>query len=189
MKAIMSSIPKIVAILGLGVTLLAGPARAADKGWIDSASLDVGFGTKVKLARLSVQHDWDARWFASNGRHLGGYWDLSASYWRGTAYRNVPGQHQNLAVIGVTPVVRYQRDDKLGWYAEAGIGANLFSELYDNDGHQLSTAFQFGDHAGIGYVTPTNWDFGLKIQHFSNASIKRPNGGANFLVVSARYRF
>jgi len=188
-KVIMFSIQKIGATLGVVTALMAGQANAADNGWVDSASFDFGTGPKVRMGRIAVQKNWDAQWFASNGHHLGGYWDLSASWWRGTSYRNVPGDHQNLAVIGFTPVVRYQRDDKLGWYAEAGIGANLFSELYNNDGHQLSTAFQFGDHVGIGYVTPTKWDFGLKFQHFSNASIKRPNSGANFLVLSARYQF
>lgn len=185
----MFSIQKIGAILGTGLALLAGQAHAADNGWVDSASFEFGSGDKVRMGRLAVQKNWDSRWLASNGRHLGGYWDLSAAYWRGTAYRNVPGQHQNLAVIGITPVLRYQRDDKLGWYVEGGIGANLFSELYDNSDNQLSTAFQFGDHLGIGYVTPTKWDLGLKIQHYSNASIKRPNDGVNFLVLSARYQF
>src|SRR4051794_23723875 len=114
MKAIMFSIHKTNAILGLAAALLASHAGAADKGWMDSASVDVGSGSKVRLLRLGVQKDWDARWLASNGRHLGGYWDLSASWWRGNAYRGVPGQHQDLAVIGITPVLRYESDDKLG---------------------------------------------------------------------------
>ena len=188
-KAIMFSIQKIGALCGVAIALLSGQASAADTGWIDSVSVEYGSGPKVRMGRLALQKNWDAQWFASNGRHLGGYWDVSAAYWRGTSYRNVPGQHQNLAVIGFTPVVRYQRDDKLGWYAEAGVGATLFSELYNNDGHQLSTAFQFGDHLGIGYVTPNKWDLALKFRHYSNASIKRPNSGANFVVVSARYAF
>jgi hypothetical protein len=185
----MFSIQKIGALCGVAIALLSGQASAADTGWIDSVSVEYGSGPKVRMGRLALQKNWDAQWFASNGRHLGGYWDVSAAYWRGTSYRNVPGQHQNLAVIGFTPVVRYQRDDKLGWYAEAGVGATLFSELYNNDGHQLSTAFQFGDHLGIGYVTPNKWDLALKFRHYSNASIKRPNSGANFVVVSARYAF
>ena len=185
----MFSNKKISALAGFATVLLAGQAGAADMGWIDSAAFEFGRGPEVHMARLSVQKDWDARWFASNGRHLSGYWDLSAAYWRGDAYRNVPGDHQNLGVVGITPVLRYQRDDRLGWYAEAGIGANLFSELYDNDDNKLSTAFQFGDHLGVGYVTPGKWDVGLKFQHYSNASIKRPNSGANFVILSARYKF
>jgi hypothetical protein len=185
----MFSIQKTSAILGLAAALLAGHASAADKGLVDSASVDFGSGTKVRMLRLGVQKNWDAQWLASNGRHLGGYWDLSAAYWRGNAYRGVPGQHQNLAVVGITPVLRYESDDKLGWYAEGGIGANLFSELYDNNKRKLSTAFEFGDHIGIGYVTANKWDLGLKFQHYSNGSIKEPNSGVNFLVASARYQF
>jgi lipid A 3-O-deacylase len=174
----------------LGVAALAAsPAFAAENGLIDSASFEYGSGAKVRMARVAVQSNWDARWFASNGRHLSGYWDVSAAYMRGSAYRNVAGQHQNIGVIGFTPVLRYQRDDKLGWYVEGGIGANLFSELYNNYDNRLSTAFQFGDHLGIGYVSANKWDFGLRIQHFSNASIKEPNSGVNFLLASARYSF
>ena len=92
MKAIMSSIKKIAILICLAAGLSAGSASAADNGWLDSASFEFGTGKKVTLARVAVQSDWDARWFASNGRHVGGYWDVSAAYWRGTAYRNVPGQ-------------------------------------------------------------------------------------------------
>ena len=176
----------------LGATILtATPAFAFQNGLIDSASFEYGSGAKVRLARVAVQSDWNPewRWLASNGRHLSGYWDVSAAYWRGSAYRGVPGARQHIGVIGFTPVFRYGRDDKLGWYVEGGIGANLLSELYDNYDNKLSTAFQFGDHVGIGYVTRNKWDLGLKFQHYSNASIKRPNSGVNFAILSARYDF
>lgn len=187
----MFSLQKQLGIV-LGATILAAsPAFAFDAGLVDSAAFEFGSGAKVRLARVSVQSDWDPdwRWLASNGRHLSGYWDVSAAYWRGTAHRNVPGDRQHIGVIGFTPVFRYGRDDKLGWYVEGGIGANLFSELYNNDDNRLSTAFQFGDHVGIGYVTQNKWDIGLKVQHYSNASIKRPNSGVNFAILSARYSF
>lgn len=189
MKAIMVSIKKIGSALAVFALMSASQAFAADNGWVDSISFEAGTGSKVRMGRVAIQSNWDKQWFSSNGRHLGGYWDLSAAYWRGSAYRNVPGQHQNIGVIGVTPVLRYQRDDKLGWYVEGGIGANLMSELYNNSDNRLSTAFQFGDHLGVGYVTRDKWDFGLKIQHYSNASIKKPNSGVNFLVAQARYQF
>lgn len=101
MKAIMSSIKKIAILTCLAAGLSAGSASAADNGWLDSASFEFGTGKKVTLARVAVQSDWDARWFASNGRHVGGYWDVSAAYWRGTAYRNVPGQRQTIGVVGI----------------------------------------------------------------------------------------
>ena len=73
-------------------------------------------------------------------------------------------------------------------HGEAGVGVSLLSSLYKNRDKELSTAFQFADHVGVGYTT-AKWDFGLKLQHYSNASIKRPNGGANWVIAKAAYRF
>jgi lipid A 3-O-deacylase len=108
--------------------------------------------------------------------------------WRLSAYENVQGRNKNIAVIGFTPVLRYQSDSKLGLYGEIGVGVNLLSTLYKNEDKELSTAFQFGDHIGVGYTT-AKWDFGLRFQHYSNASIKSPNAGANWVVAKAAYRF
>ena len=171
----------------LAAALFAQAGHAAD-GIIDSASFEVGTNPQQRMARVAVQSDWDQRWFASNGRHLGGYWEANLAWWRLNAYRNVRGQDKNIAVLGLTPVFRYQNDSKLGWYAEVGIGVNVFSDLYKNEDKELSTAFQFGDHLGIGYTT-AKWDFGVKYQHYSNASIKSPNAGSNWIVAKAAYRF
>ncbi len=136
------------------------------------------------MLRVGVQSDWEGRrWFEGNGRHVSGYWDLSLARWRGTAYNDFPGAHQFITDIGLTPVLRYAADDRLGWYAEGGIGAHLFSHVYNNDGKRLSTAFQFGDHLGTGYVFANGWDLGVKFQHFSNAGIKEPNNGVNYVML------
>ncbi|MFC0254077.1 acyloxyacyl hydrolase [Massilia consociata] len=179
---------KIAAGLAATAALLFAQAGHAADGIIDSASFEFGTNPKQRMARVAVQSDWDQRWFATNGRHLSGYWEGSLAWWRLDAYRNVPGQRKNLAVIGFTPVLRYQNDSKLGLYGEIGIGVNLFSKLYKNEDNELSTAFQFGDHIGVGYTT-ARWDFGLRFQHYSNASIKKPNDGANWIVAKAAYRF
>ena len=99
------------------------------------------------------------------------------------------GASKDFTDIGLTPVLRYQALDRTGWYAEFAIGAHLFSDLYDNDGHKLSTRFEFGDHVGFGYVFSNRFDLGLKYQHFSNGGIKEPNSGVNWTVLRASYRF
>ena len=157
-------------------------------GYVDSMSVEYGTGPQQRMVRLAVQSDWDKQWFASNGRHLSGYWEANLGLWRLNAYDNVRGRNKNIGTIGLTPVFRYQNDNKLGLYGEIGIGINLFSSLYKNEDKVLSTAFQFGDHLGIGYTT-AKWDFGLKYQHYSNASIKSPNAGANWFIAKAAYRF
>jgi lipid A 3-O-deacylase len=165
---------------------LPGVAAAFD---LDQMSLEFGGGPKVQMLRVGVQWDWEKRWFESNGRHLGAFNDLNLAQWRGNAYRNLPGVHQNLTVLGFTPTFRYQRDDKKGWFGEIGIGYHLFSELYNNDDNRLSTAFQFGDHLGAGYAFHNGWEATFKLQHYSNASIKRPNSGANFMVLKVARPF
>jgi hypothetical protein len=190
MKVIM---PSFTSKIGKAVAVIAAffvtQSSVAQDTLFDSASFEFGTGSKIRMARVGVQSDWDKRWLASNGRHLSGYWDATLAYWRGTMRNGVPGARQHIGVIGLTPVFRYQRDDKLGWYVEGGIGAHLMSETYNNNNDRLSTAFQFGDHIGIGYVTPNKWDLAVKVQHFSNGSIKKPNSGVDFLVVKASRRF
>lgn len=141
------------------------------------------------MLRFAVQSDWSRRWFQSNGTHLSGYWDASLALWRANAYQGHQGWHQNIVNLGMTPVFRFQADNMKGWYLEGGIGANLLSRRYDNDGSELSTHFQFGDHVGAGYVFDKQWEIGMKYQHFSNGGYKRPNGGVNFLIVKASRRF
>jgi len=187
----MMNTKKIGALAALCAAVFAPSAFAQSNvgnGYVDSMSVEYGTGPQQRMVRLAVQSDWDKQWFASNGRHLSGYWEANLGLWRLNAYDNVRGRNKNIGTIGLTPVFRYQNDNKLGLYGEIGIGINLFSSLYKNEDKVLSTAFQFGDHLGIGYTT-AKWDFGLKYQHYSNASIKSPNAGANWFIAKAAYRF
>jgi lipid A 3-O-deacylase len=189
-KAIMASTNKTRNFVAAAAALFAMNAAHAAEGLVDSASFEIGGGKNVQMVRVAVQKDWNQRWFASsNGYHLSGYWDANLAQWRGNAYRNVSGHHQNITVVGLTPVFRYERDDKLGLYGEGGIGVSLFSELYNNSDNRLSTAFEFADHIGVGYVLDNKWDLSARIQHYSNGGIKHPNSGVNWFVLRAAYRF
>ena len=187
MKAFMF-LKKIKPVLALCALLALQPVFAAEYG-VDSAAVEVGTGAKVQMIRFSAQKYWERSWFESNGTHLSGYWDANLAQWRGNSYRNVPGVHENITVIGLTPVFRFERSDKRGFYGEAGIGVSLFSKLYNNDDNRLSTAFQFADHIGAGYVFDNQWEVGAKIQHYSNGAIKHPNSGVNWLVVKVARHF
>lgn len=156
---------------------------------VDSVSLEFATGDNTKMARVGAQWKWDNQWWKSNGTHIGGYWDATLAQWRGNRFQNIPGNTQDITAIGITPVFRFQNDSQKGFYAEAAIGVHLLSELYDNGGRKLSTRFQFGDHLGFGYVFQNNLDLGLKIQHFSNGGIKKPNSGVDFAVVRIKYQF
>ena len=156
---------------------------------IDGASFEAGGGDEVRMVRLGVQSNWQQRWFQSNGTHVGGHWNAALGQWRASAWDHVPGQRHTITAIGLTPVFRWQSDDLAGWYAEGGIGLNLLSRLYENNGDHLSTSFQFNDHLGAGYVFKNRWDLGVKFEHFSNGGIKKPNSGVNFVLVRLAYQF
>ncbi len=179
--------PKLL-VAGVAALMMQS-AMAADTTMFDAFAVDFGTGTRTQRVQLSARSESDHKFFQSNGTHLGLYFEADVGFWRANHWHNIAGASENLMDIGLTPVWRFQNDNKKGLYAELGIGAHLLSKLYDNDTYRLSTAFEFGDHIGIGYVLDNQWEIGAKIQHFSNGGIKHPNTGVNFAVVNATYHF
>ncbi len=165
------------------VTLASAPASA-----IDGFAVEGGSGNGVDMGRIAAQWDWSQHWFQGRDWHLGGYWDLALGYWdRGRA---APGQHDSLLDIGLTPTFRLEPNGLKGAYADAGVGLHLLSHTTLGD-RRFSTAFQFGNHVGIGYRFGVKqaFDLGVRFQHLSNASIKQPNTGINFGQVRLQYHF
>ena len=163
--------------------ILAGSSSLVLAQTPDSVSAEYGIGKKTQLLRAGAQWNWERQWLKSDRAHLGGYWDLTVANWRQSRYRDQAGSSQNIVDVGLTPVFRYMPNGKTGWYGEAGIGVHMLSDLYDNDGRQLASRFQFGDHVALGYQFDNAWQASVKLQHFSNGGIKRPNGGVNYLVL------
>ncbi len=169
------------------MSLLGGAPAACHA--IDSLSLELATGNRTQVARLGVQWDWQRQWRRSNGSHISGYWELNLSQWRARRFRGRPGNVEHITEIGITPMFRLQRNNRLGPYLEAGIGAHLLSREYDNNGRRMSGQFQFGERLGAGYVFANRLDVSLNIQHFSNAGINHPNGGVNLAAMNFTYRF
>jgi hypothetical protein len=155
---------------------------------IDAATLEFGSGNSTQFVRGSLQRNFQRALYESERLAIKGYWDLSLAQWRGNRFRGEPGQHQNLTEIGITPMFRVQQPGSR-FYGEAGIGAHLLSELYDNNERKLSTALQFGSQLGIGYNLSPRASVGLSIQHYSNGGIKHPNSGVNFVSMKVSYYF
>lgn len=155
---------------------------------IDSAGLEFGTGNRTQFIRGSLQWNFQRALYKSERLAIKGYWDLSLSQWRGNRYRGQPDEHQNLSNIGITPMFRIQQPGSK-FYGEAGIGAHVLSQLYDNNGRRLSTALEFGSQLGIGYALNPRTSVGLSIQHYSNGGIKHPNNGVNFVSMKVSYNF
>ena len=172
------------AITGLVLTLATSAALA-----VDSVALEYGVGDRNGVTRASAQWNWNKPLMRSAQSEVVGHWDVSASHWHSRRFNNVPGQTQDFFTLGVTPVLRWQGVAATGPYAEAGLGLHYFSKLYNNNGAQLSTHYQFGSLLGVGYRFTGNFDLGLRIQHFSNGGFKQPNTGVNLALIRAAYRF
>ena len=138
------------------------------------------------MGRVGLQWKWNKQWFKRDQWHIGGYWDLSLGHWRRDEVW--AGQNDNITELGLTPTLRLQQNDGHGMYVEAGVGAHLLSRTSLGP-KRFSTAFQFGEHVGIGYRFGDKGaiDLSLRYQHLSNAGIKHPNSGINFGQVRLQY--
>lgn len=161
-----------IAALAIAAALLAPPGPALA---IDSVSFEAGSGTGTNMWRAGVQWEWQKRWFTGGRWHLGGYWDAQIGRWN--------GQHE-LWDFSITPVFRLQQSERsaLSPYVEAAIGFHLISETRISDTRRFGSAFQFGDHIGAGarFGERGRYDLGVRVQHLSNGSLRRPNHGINF---------
>jgi lipid A 3-O-deacylase len=89
--------------------------------------------------------------------------------------------------VGLTPFLQW-------WFApntamEFGIGANVFSGTYIGS-KRISTAYQFGDSLGVMHrFAHSPWLLGLRVTHYSNADIKRPNPGQDYFQLRLGHTF
>ena len=174
-------------------TLIAGAALAAmiasGSALALGMSVELGTGDDADMGRIGVQWwEWQSQRLRTENWHLGGYMELSAGYWRQRDAQ--AGEHSSLTDVGLTPVLRVQPNSLAGPYAEIGLGMHLLSHS-SIGGTRMSTAFQFGNHIGLGYRfgAKESFDLSYRFQHLSNASIKRPNAGINFNQIRVQYHW
>ena len=123
---------------------------------------------------------WDWRRHYDVGT-LTGYTESSFGRWQA---RRGPSDSAWVTQIGLTPVLRLHPSSwRPGWFVEAGIGANLLAPVYQSRGKRFSTVFNFGDHVAVGvrFGAFLEHEVSLRLQHFSNAGIKQPNPGEDFI--------
>lgn len=135
-------------------------------------------------------HNWTLAYQADpiwQHAFVGSRVDLSLEYSLGRATTRATPDNQALWHVGVTPIARWWFTPQTG--VEVGIGANLFSGTRLGS-KRISTAFQFGDSIGVFHrFASTPWTLGLRLTHYSNADIKRPNPGQDYVQLRASYEF
>ena len=169
------------------------PAMASSPAnWVDAISFTLGNdenSNQTDVYRIGLQNKWERSWFEGGAWYVSGYWDAELAYLDSDI-----GRHDELWDISLTPILRLQRDADLSSgvtpYAEAGIGAHLFSDT--RLGNRIfSTAFQFGSliGVGLGFGVRGQYELSYRFQHTSNADIEEPNDGLDLHLLRLGYNF
>ncbi len=175
----------LVCLSSLFVSPLAGAADPRD-----GVAVEGGYGYHVDMARFTLTRDWQAPILTGERWAISPYWDLALGHWNP---HNPAGGNHAVTDVGVTPVFRVTERERsaIAPYAELAVGLHYISDHRIYTGRDMSTHFQFGDHAGVGvsFGEKQAFDLGLRLQHLSNAGLKNPNPGINFYQVRAAYHF
>ena len=74
---------------------------------------------------------------------------------------------------------------------EAGVGAEIITPRFRTDDRSFRSVLNFGTHLALGcdFGEARQHEISLRAEHFSNAGIRRPNPGENFVQLRYAYRF
>lgn len=169
-------------------------------GWMSAlpatANMGVAFSSgqginNIVPYRVSVNWDFGPTWRKHELWALNILWEGSYAYWSGPPREELgPNRAINLMAATTGPMLRWQRQSPFPHthsipYAELGVGLSWLSET-EIEGRILSLHFQFEDKAGLGvrFGRKQQYDLSLRVYHYSNCSIKRPNSGVNLAMMS-----
>ncbi len=111
-----------------------------------------------------------------------------ATYWN--ARNELDDGRSSFGLVAVVPMLRYRfSGGDSAWFAEAGIGASVTNRVVRTSNKEFSTAFNFYDALAVGrnFGADRRQEASVRLIHVSNAGIKNPNPGENFLQL--RYTF
>lgn len=160
-----------------GAAWLALPHQAQAAEWQVSA----GVGDRASIKKVGFGVVWDPHPALWQGK----VWQLRLLHEAQIAYWDTP-HAKDIVELGYSPMFRLQRGTVSAgsWnpFIEASVGVRLISHPRLDDSTTMSTAFQFSDTlgAGVQFGNQLRSTVGVRFQHLSNASIKKPNPGINF---------
>lgn len=179
----MKSSPGGTALL-VGLAVCSGVAAAGEDPH-RGGGVHVQLGTYTDASRVALNWEtpvlWSRQWHGGSSR-LESTGELGVAYWSAKHSRQSASAWQ----LNAVPMFRYWPGGVSRCFVEAGIGATLLNRTRFA-GDSFSTAFQFGDHLGVGYQLTPSQRVSLRLSHFSNAAIKQPNPGLNSVQMTYTY--
>lgn len=176
--------PCRIALFLLACTV--GVAFAQPHGQTPAMYLEGGRGSEsTGITTLGATLPWKGWSRALWGGQLSGHWDVALSRW---SYDAPAGQDGQLTALALVPVLRWQvSQGHVPWFVQAGVGGWLGNRLYHTTGRRFGSRLNFASHLGLGVRlgAQQQHEWLLRVQHVSNAGIKKPNPGKN--LVHLRY--
>jgi lipid A 3-O-deacylase len=173
-------------LLGLATAALAAaiPAAAADLR-PGQFFVQAGVGDK-HTDSLTVGVRWPWAWRTQFiGTEVSAATEAFLSAWRAPDFG---GGHQTYAQLGLVPMFRLRFDQgRSPWFVEGGIGITVTNHVYRTPERQFGSAGNFINTLSVGRNFGANnaHELSLRLAHVSNAGIKKPNPGLDF--VQLRY--
>jgi lipid A 3-O-deacylase len=181
--------------VGAAVALVAGAGQAvAFNLRPDGVSFEAGPGrTNTNMAGVGLVWDWDFERMRRKSE-LTAHTEVLVNHWRADApASSTGGGRQGLTQLVLLPSLRMRLDrGRSPWYLELGIGASFLSKRFETPDKLFSTRWNFYDVLGVGYSfggPDGKHELGLRWTHTSNAGIRKPNPGQDFLQLRYVQRF
>ena len=181
------TLARLVSIAALGAAATA-PALAQD--WRPAWAFGQVGSNPDRVENVGAGVAWPFAW---KRQALGGEFsaaaELSVNYWHA---RDFSGGHRGFWSVGLVPLLRYRlADGRSSWFVEGGIGLVASDKRYDTPDKTFSTRLNFSDNLAVGRSFGRDWnqEVSLRLQHVSNAGIKKPNPGEDFVLVRYAFRF
>jgi hypothetical protein len=167
-----------------------GPVASAQSAWAPTGAwLQAGSADETQTLTAGLVWDWS--WQRALGRGvISGYWEASIGRWHSN--EETGSSSYWVTQVGITPTLRWQPGSwPEGLLLEVGIGLNSLVPIYRSGDKHFSTAFNFGDHIALvkQFGERRREELALRFQHYSNAGIRHPNPGENFVQLRYTHRF
>ncbi|NYT75596.1 acyloxyacyl hydrolase [Alcaligenaceae bacterium] len=153
--------------------------------WAETSSVSLRAGLNNNYQRYELAWVSPSLWthrFSGNWGRLDLVGEMGAAYWHADGARSPSSVWQ----LNAIPMLRWTLQDR--FYLEVGSGPTIFSRTRFAD-KALSTALQFGSHVGAGVMLSSASSLGVRLSHFSNANIKKPNPGLQVIQMQYTYRY
>ena len=172
------------------VSLFACAAGAQELDARSSWYVQAGNGEESSYALVvGTTLPWkNTSWSLGSGT-VRGHWDMWLGGW---SNKDLSNDRFTTPALGIGPSVRWRGAQGTSpWFIEAGTALMVTGKRLYNDNQRMGTRFNFASHIGFGmnFGAQRAHELSLRVQHASNAGIKSPNPGVNFVQVRYAHAF